>query len=178
MVIPIQWRPKYIEGYECEYGVCRAGFVYSFKSWKFMKGNTQHGGYLKVGLRKNGIYKQFKVHRLVAQVFIDNPNNLPVVNHINEVKTDNRVENLEWVTQKENTNYITANSKKRGRPRKENKKCYIPIFKNKYKPNKEKVTCQIKITQEDKDHYIILAKEAGMPLQDFLAQVLYEHLYE
>ena len=50
----------------------------------------------------NGKVRTEKVHRLVAIAFIDNPNNLPEVNHINHIRDDNRVENLEWVDHKEN----------------------------------------------------------------------------
>ena len=61
------------------------------------------GLYKMVGLNKNRIQTQVSIHRLVAIVFIPNPENKRTVNHINWIKTDNRVENLEWATDKENT---------------------------------------------------------------------------
>lgn len=64
-------------------------------------------GYLRVDLCKDGKVKNMKVHRLVAQAFIPNPNNWPQVNHRDEIKSNNSVENLEWVTASYNTNYGT-----------------------------------------------------------------------
>lgn len=75
-------------------------------------------GYLAVGLSKNGIFKIKTVHRLVAETFISNPNNLPQVNHIDENKLNNSVTNLEWCTNKYNINYGTRKeriSEKKGR---------------------------------------------------------------
>lgn len=62
-------------------------------------------GYLKVCLSKDGKHYVKSVHRLVAEAFIPNPNNLPEINHKNEDKQDNRVENLEWCTQAYNMSY-------------------------------------------------------------------------
>lgn len=72
---------------------------------RILKTELSKKGYLRVGLTKDGKQKKYLVHRLVAIAFLDNPNNLPEVNHRNEIKTDNRVENLEWMSRRDNMNY-------------------------------------------------------------------------
>lgn len=69
------------------------------------------GGYLRVNLCKNGKMKMFFVHRLVAETFLPNPNNLPCVNHKDQTRTNNRVDNLEWCTYEYNINYGTRNER-------------------------------------------------------------------
>lgn len=71
---------------------------------KEMKPYTTYKGYLRLRLTKDGKSKQFQIHRLVAEAFIPNPENKPYIDHINTDRTDNRVENLRWVTNKENCN--------------------------------------------------------------------------
>lgn len=71
---------------------------------KILRHLKDRGGYLYINLWENGKVKHYRVHRLVAEAFIPNPNNLPQIDHINTNKSDNRVENLKWVTQKENNN--------------------------------------------------------------------------
>ena len=64
-----------------------------------------HDGYKKVPLSQNGKVRKRPVHRLVAKAFIPNPKRLPIINHKNEIKDDNRVSNLEWCTQSYNVKY-------------------------------------------------------------------------
>lgn len=71
---------------------------------KILKQNISTSGYLQVSLCKNNIREKVMVHRVIAITFIENKENKPTVNHINEIKTDNRVENLEWATYKEQIN--------------------------------------------------------------------------
>lgn len=75
----------------------------AIRKGKILTPKKSSTGYLEVSLIKNGVYCFKRVHQLVAQTFIPNPNNYPYINHINEVKTDNRVINLEWCTPKQNT---------------------------------------------------------------------------
>ena len=100
---------KDILGYEGLYQVSNQGRVKSLKFGKerILKPCNNGWGYLFVQLFKNGEMKNDKVHRLVAKAFLSNPNNLPDVNHKNEDKTDNIVENLEWCDHKYNNNYGT-----------------------------------------------------------------------
>ena len=97
-----------IQGYEGLYKVNTKGEVLSVKSGKLLKAGRNLQGYMNVALAKNGKSKTYKVHRLVAIAFIPNPNSYPYVNHKDEDKTNNCVENLEWCTHRYNLIYGTA----------------------------------------------------------------------
>ena len=90
-----------------DYSVSNYGRVKSirFPNRCLKPSNNSTGGYLFVILCKNGVRKTLKVHRLVALAFIPNPENKRTINHIDGIKTNNFVENLEWNTQKENTHH-------------------------------------------------------------------------
>jgi hypothetical protein len=90
-----------IEGYE-NYLIYEDGRVYSKKTKIYLSTCDDGNGYLQVGLSKDGNQKSHKIHRLVAEHYIPNPDNKPCVDHIYRDKTDNRVENLRWATISEN----------------------------------------------------------------------------
>ncbi len=96
---------KTIDGYD--YEVSNTGQIRSVKTGRILKPEINRYGYYQVCLSKNGIQKMFTVHRLVALAFIPNPKNLPDINHKDECKTNNRLDNLEWCTREYNNNYGT-----------------------------------------------------------------------
>lgn len=110
---------KDIAGYEGLYQVSNLGNVKSIDHYntngfkeilykgRMLKFNVGKNGYLSVMLCKNGKTKRHYVHRLVAQAFIPNPDNLPEVNHKDEVSIHNFVDNLEWCDRYYNLNYGT-----------------------------------------------------------------------
>ena len=99
---------KDIKDYEGIYQVSNLGRV---KTDRILKVGKNKGGYLGVSLSKNSVISPQRVHRLVAEAFILNPENKPQVNHIDEDKTNNKVSNLEWMTAKENSNHGTRNKR-------------------------------------------------------------------
>lgn len=93
---------KNIDGYDGKYQVSNLGNV---KSYKNLKKELCKNGYLRVTLYKEGKAKRFLVHRLVANTFLENKSNKPQVNHIDGNKTNNQINNLEWVTSSENNKH-------------------------------------------------------------------------
>ena len=96
-------RTKIIKDYP-NYTINTLGKVWSIKRQKYLKQDIRNG-YPSVTLCENGLTYRSSIHRLVTQHFIPNPLNKSQVNHINGNKTDNRVENLEWITPSENTKH-------------------------------------------------------------------------
>ena len=107
---------KDIQGYEGLYQISNYGRVKSLNykrsnKEKIMDGGTNKNGYRNIILSKNKKKETFYIHKLVAQHFISNPDNLSEINHIDENKSNNNVDNLEWCTHKYNSNYGTRNTR-------------------------------------------------------------------
>ena len=107
---------KDIVGYEGLYQVSNLGNVKSLNyrrtgKERILKPVNNGCGYLQVNLCKNWNRRLFRIHRLVANAFLENPDNKSDVNHKDEDKTNNCVDNLEWMTRKENNNFGTRNER-------------------------------------------------------------------
>ena len=161
-----EWRP--VVGYEGLYEVSNTGRVRSVDRYvvdslghrRFYKGKVlsivkNKNGYLLINLYCNEKNKKCLVHRLVAEAFVSNPDNLPEVNHKDEDKTNNRVDNLEWCSRKYNVNFGTARIRRKdtlikngywtGLSREE-------YNKKRYQENKDKICDNMRIYyQENKD---------------------------
>lgn len=105
---------KPIRGYEGMYEISNFGTVISrcagrWKTTMVRKPVMDKDGYLCIVLKKDGHYKGFKIHRLVADAFLDNPNDCPVINHKDHNRANNRADNLEWCTVAYNNTYDGKN---------------------------------------------------------------------
>ena len=98
------WKKFIYEGQETDYSVSTEGEVRK-DTKNYILSQSSQQDYKFVGLIINGKQKRMRVHRMVALTFINNPDNKPYVNHINGNRSDNNVENLEWVTPSENTQH-------------------------------------------------------------------------
>ena len=90
-----QW--KKIEGYE-NYKISNKGRVRNMTTRKFLEGNINNCGYVKIGLTKDKKVKQFQLHRLVALAFVENPEHKELVRHIDSDNLNNEASNLYWVS--------------------------------------------------------------------------------
>lgn len=117
------WKP--VLGYENYYEVSNLGRI---RRSAYNNPHHNSNGLLKPSIRRgyyhvvlcvNGVHKSFNIHRLVASSFIPNPSSLPYVNHKDENKLNNSIENLEWCSARYNTNY-GSNLERRGKTRREN----------------------------------------------------------
>lgn len=121
------WKP--VVGYEGYYEVSSLGRVRSLRRTMTRKNGIPHTipgrvlkqpvskrGYFTVALHQGGVQRTSTVHRIIAKAFIPNPDNLPVVRHLNDNPLDNRIENLAWGTQRENTNDAIRNGTHRSWP--------------------------------------------------------------
>ena len=124
---------KDIPGYEGLYQASILGRIRRLNyrntgKYKILKPSIKTTGYLQVGLYKNQHCKLYLVHRLIAKTFIPNPDNKLYINHIDENRTNNKVDNLEWCTMTENNNHGNRNKKARKTFRKNHGKrvgCFI-----------------------------------------------------
>ena len=96
-----------IKGFE-NYLIYEDGLVYNQKYDRFLKHYESGKGYLQVGLHKDGKRQQMKIHRLVGNAYIENPDNKPCIDHIDRNPQNNNIENLRWVTTSENNRNRSA----------------------------------------------------------------------
>ena len=98
------WKKVYYENMETDYSVSDEGLVRNDKTNYILKNNIQQG-YCHVTIYINKKQKRMRVHRLVAEAFIPNPDNKPYVNHKDGIRSNNKIDNLEWTTPSENTQH-------------------------------------------------------------------------
>ena len=105
---------KDIPGFEGMYAISKNGDVYSYKTNKFFNPSKTKDGYLKVALRAGGKAYYYRVHKLVAMTYLENPNNFTEINHKDFNRENNCLDNLEWVSHNDNILYSKINNRFKG----------------------------------------------------------------
>ena len=150
-----EWRA--VKDYEGLYEVSNIGRIKSLNyngtgKEGLLKQQSNHKGYKTVMLRKDNKGKTFKVHRLVAEAFIPNPENKPQIDHINCIRDDNRVENLRWVTGKENMENPLTKDKRKAIYSEETKKKMSEAKKGKSHPVSEETKKKMSESKKGENH--------------------------
>lgn len=120
-MMKIQLKEKCLEQYvrlrkHSNYAVSNWGKVLNIKTQKFLKGSPDSGGYIQVCLYLNGVHSTIVGHRLVGFCFLENPDNLPELDHIDQQKTNNYIQNLRWSSRKANLMNKPKRMKNNGKP--------------------------------------------------------------
>ena len=170
---------KDIKGYEGMYQVSNLGRVRSLKygKYKILKG-TKSKGYLQVRLSKNGYQTTYRIHRLVAEAFIDKIEGKNCVDHINGIIDDNRSENLKWCTVKENNTFPLAIKHKQEANKGKNKgRVFSEEHKNKLSEShkkrylnkiKKEININIHCSVEEKKKIQELAAKAKISMSQYI----------
>lgn len=102
---------KDVKHYEGLYKISNFGRIWSYKTNQYRHPSVKDNGYLAIVLHKDGVKRNEYIHRLVALTFLENPNGYPQINHKDEDKQNNRVDNLEWCDAQYNNTYGTARAR-------------------------------------------------------------------
>ena len=150
---------KKIDDYE-NYKISNQGNVKNINTGRILKPIKNCDGYYYVDLSKNGIKQTFKIHRLVGFAFIPNPENLPCIDHIDRIKTNNSITNLRWISHSNNN---------RNKPKKQNTSCkYMGVSFDK---TNGKYKAKIRINNKQKYiGYYEKEEEAGRAFDNFVKQ--------
>lgn len=156
---------KDVKGYEGLYAVTSCGRVWSYRTKKFLKPDISNHGYFRVNLFRNDKGIKYSIHRLVAEAYILNEENLPEINHKDEDKSHNYINNLEWCDHSYNSNYGTRN--KRVGKSKMQYKCIRCIENSKIYKDYDEISNDLNIDRKNIRHNMSRVIKTGHSLSGY-----------